>query len=141
MTWRTVAVSLGLIVLLAGGGAADNGPAQVPEGALVGSGEWRSLVGEGIAGTWTVTLTRSGERVDGTLALRGSNVFSGGTVSGTVSDTQVVLGVLTEAGKAATFTGALDAGGIKGEWEAAVAGDHGVWFGTLARPGSDGVTP
>lgn len=131
--------SLAMAALLASSGAASEGAATapLPAGPLAGSGEWQSIKGEGIGGTWTVTLTRSGDRVDGTLSLRGSNVFSGGRVSGTVNAGQVVLGVLTEAGKVASFTGLLDGRCIKGEWEAALIDDHGVWYGTLAPTLSD----
>ncbi len=98
---------------------------------LAGKGEWRSLSGDGIGGTWTATLTRRGERIEGALALDGSNVFRGGTVSGTIDGANIVLGVMTEQGKVASFTGKLEGGEVKGEWTAALVQDHGVWFGTL----------
>jgi len=104
---------------------------------LTGRGEWRSLSGEGIGGTWTVALTRSGESVEGELTLEGSNVFRGGTVRGTVDGTDIVLGVLSEQGKTASFAGQLDGGEVKGEWTAALVDDHGVWFGRLGAAAAE----
>jgi len=106
--------------------------------ALSGRGEWQSVRGDGIGGKWTVTLTRSGEQVEGELTLSGSNVFTGGKVSGTIDGASLVLGVMSEAGKTASFSGKLDGERIAGEWEAAPVDDHGVWFGTLGgRTGAD----
>jgi hypothetical protein len=115
--------ALAMLVLAAGAGG---------EAALSGSGEWQSLKSEAIGGKWTVTLARAGERVDGELTLTGSNVFTGGKVAGTIDGASIVLGVMTEAGKSASFSGKLDGKTIAGEWEAALVDDHGVWFGTLA---------
>ncbi len=126
--------ALKVVCAIIGLGSVLAGAALAAEAPLSGSGEWQSVKGDGIGGKWTVALTRSGGRVAGTLTLTGSNVFTGGTVSGTVDDKQVVLGVLSEAGKAATFTGALDGDTLKGEWEAALVDDHGVWVGTLGAP-------
>lgn len=100
---------------------------------LVGSGEWQSLSSEAIRGKWSVTLTRIDSRVDGTLTLAGSNVFAGGRVAGTVDTSSIVLGVMSEGNKQASFSGKLDGETISGEWEAPVAGDHGVWYGELTK--------
>lgn len=121
---RRAIVAMALAAALAGRGLAAEGP-------LNGSGEWQSLKGEGIAGKWTVSLNRSGDQVDGELTLSGSNVFTGGTVSGTVDGKQIVLGVMSQGNKVASFAGALDGDTIKGEWDAALIQDHGVWFGTF----------
>jgi hypothetical protein len=98
---------------------------------LAGKGEWRSAKADGIRGTWTAELVRSGDEVRGQLILKGSNVFAGGEVSGSIDATSVMLGVMAEGNEVAIFTGKLDGGEVKGEWEAALVGDEGVWFGKL----------
>lgn len=98
-----------------------------------GKGEWQSLSSDAIRGTWTVSLTKSRTTVKGTLALTGSNVFAGGQVTGTLDASSVALGVVSERGKQASFSGKLDGDVIRGEWEAAVIGDHGVWYGTFGK--------
>jgi len=127
MRRTVIAVGVLLLARAAGGDA-----------ALAGAGEWQSLKSEAIGGKWTVTLARSGDQVDGELTLTGSTVFTGGKVAGTIDGASIVLGVMTEAGKSASFTGKLDGAQIAGEWEAALVEDHGVWFGTL---GDTGATP
>jgi len=125
---RTTMAVLGVLLLARAAGG---------EAALSGSGEWQSLKSESIGGKWTVSLTQTGERVDGELTLSGSNVFTGGKVSGTIDGASIVLGVMTEAGKSAAFTGKLDGATLRGEWEAALVEDHGVWFGSLGGSGGD----
>jgi hypothetical protein len=88
-------------------------------------------------GTWTTSLTRAGNSVQGTLTLTGSNVISAASVTGSIDGSSVVLGVAAEGAREATFSGTLDRGGaIKGEWEldSEVLKDHGVWYGTLGAP-------
>jgi hypothetical protein len=98
---------------------------------LVGTGEWQSLKGDGIGGTWAAELVRSGDEVQGQLTLEGSNVFTGGAVSGGIDGSSVVLGVLAEGNKVAIFSGKLEGAEVKGKWEAALVADQGVWFGKL----------
>jgi hypothetical protein len=98
---------------------------------LVGKGEWQSLSGEAIRGTWTAALVREGGEVTGTFKLTGSNVFTGGPVSGTLDASSIMLGIMVEGTKQATFGGKLDAGAIKGEWQSDGVKDHGVWWGSL----------
>lgn len=98
---------------------------------LIGDGEWQSLAGDAMRGTWSVDLRRSSSRVDGTINLSGSNVFTGGTVSGTIDGQDVVLGVMAEGVAQATFTGKLTGKSISGEWKCPAVKDEGVWFGTL----------
>jgi hypothetical protein len=100
---------------------------------LTGGGEWQSLSAEAIRGKWSVSLTQTGTSVEGTLTLAGSNVFAGGKVSGTVNASSIVFGILSETGKEASFNGKLDGTSISGEWESAVVGDHGVWYGNLIK--------
>jgi len=104
---------------------------------LTGKGEWQSLSGDSIKGTWAVTLTRSGQRVEGNLDLTGSNVFSGGAVNGTIDGSNVVLGVMADGANQATFTGKLQDGSVSGEWHSDAVHDSGVWSGTLTAAGPD----
>lgn len=105
---------------------------------LTGEGEWQSVSGDAIRGTWTVSLIQTDDRVEGTLRLTGSNVLAGGSVAGTIDRSSIVLGVTAEGAKQATFSGLLDGKSIKGEWESEAVKDHGVWYGTLsARKAGD----
>jgi hypothetical protein len=98
---------------------------------LAGKGDWQSLNGEAIRGTWSVDLIREGTDVSGSIALTGSTLFVGGTVSGSIDGHNVVLGVMAEGVKQATFTGKLDGEDIAGEWECPAIKDEGIWTGTL----------
>ncbi|MFI5364031.1 MAG: hypothetical protein ACHQ4J_00255 [Candidatus Binatia bacterium] len=71
--------------------------------------------------------------MEGTLSLLGSNVLSGGTVSGDIDGSNVMLGVMVQGARQATFNGQLQNGSIKGEWDldCDVLQDHGVWSGSL----------
>jgi hypothetical protein len=99
---------------------------------LTGKGEWQSLSGDSINGTWAVTLVPRGHRIEGNLDLAGSNVFSGGAVSGTIDGSNVVLGVMADGTNQATFSGKLQGGSISGEWQSDAVHDSGVWSGTLS---------
>jgi hypothetical protein len=125
-----------LAMLLAVGLCASEAAAQ----QLVGKGEWRSLTGEPIKGTWTATLARDGNRVQGNLDLTGSNVFSAGAVSGEIDALGITLGVMVDGAQQATFSGKLEGDSISGEWECDAVKDHGVWYGRLARAKS-GAAP
>jgi hypothetical protein len=100
---------------------------------LSGSGEWQSLMAGSMKGTWTTSLTRAGNNVQGTLTLTGSNVISAASVTGSIDGSSVMLGVAADGAQQATFSGKLQGGSIKGEWEldSDVLKDHGVWYGTL----------
>jgi hypothetical protein len=98
---------------------------------FVGKGDWQSLNGEAIRGTWDVDLVQEGADVRGSIALTGSTLFAGGTVTGTIDGQSVVLGVMAEGVKQATFSGKLDGEHIAGEWECPAIKDEGVWTGTL----------
>lgn len=100
--------------------------------SLTGSGEWQSLSGEAIKGTWTAVLTRRGDIVDGSFELIGSNVLLRGTVSGSMGGSAVLLGVAKDGVKEATFSGKLDGNSVSGEWEYPGLSDRGVWYGTLS---------
>lgn len=122
---RVVIAIVGMLALASISGAAER--------QLSGSGEWQSLTGEAIGGKWTVSLSQHGSAIAGELTLSGSNVFSGGNVRGTIDGSSIVLGVLAEGNKVASFSGKLDGATLSGEWEAALIQDHGVWFGTLGK--------
>ena len=100
---------------------------------LSGSGEWQSLTPGSMKGTWTASLARAGNNVQGTLSLTGSNVISAASVTGSIDGSSVMLGVAADGARQATFSGKLQGGSIKGEWEldSDVLKDHGVWYGTL----------
>jgi hypothetical protein len=99
---------------------------------LHGKGEWQSLTGDTIKGTWAASLTRRGAQLEGTFTLTGSNVFKSGPTAGSIDGSNVVLGLLSGAGKAATFSAKLDGDSISGEWESPAVDDHGVWTGNLS---------
>lgn len=107
---------------------------QYPAGAqdIVGRGEWQSTKAGGVKGTWSATLTQADDVVRGALTIDGSNVFSGGTVEGTLAAGRVILGVFQEGAKVAHFAGKLDDGAVAGEWEAPAVADQGVWEGRLS---------
>lgn len=104
---------------------------------LRGEGEWQSLSGDSIKGTWSASLEESAGEVAGRLTLNGSNVFTGGMVTGTMDGGGIVLGVMVESLKQATFQGKLDGESVAGEWQSEIAGDHGVWSGTLSKGTGD----
>jgi hypothetical protein len=66
-----------------------------------------------------------------TLEMTGSNVFSGGFVTGSIDDSGVTLGVMANGFEQATFSGKLDGESISGEWQCPGVKDEGVWHGTL----------
>lgn len=98
---------------------------------LAGQGEWQSLSGEAIKGTWTADIRRSGSQLTGTMALRGSNALSGGTVTGNIDADNISVGIVLAGGTIASFSGRLAGESISGEWQSPVLQDEGVWFGTL----------
>jgi hypothetical protein len=100
---------------------------------LKGEGEWQSLSGDSIKGSWTIFLEHSGGIVKGRLELKGSNAFNGGEVSGTMDEDGIVLGLMAEASKHATFQGKLDGISVSGEWQSEAVQDHGVWSGSLEK--------
>lgn len=101
---------------------------------ITGKGEWQSLSGDAIKGTWTVNLMRTGNHLEGSLDLSGSNVFTGGDVSGSIDAASIVLGVAVGGTQHATFSGKLDGDIVSGEWTSDGLKDSGVWFGSLGAP-------
>lgn len=116
--------------------------ATAPAQQLTGEGEWRSLLSAAIKGTWSATLARSGNRLEGNLDLSGSNVFSGGSVAGELDTSGITLGVMVDGAEQAAFAGKLDGESITGEWVCDAVKDHGVWYGTLrfAKPQASSPT-
>jgi hypothetical protein len=99
---------------------------------LVGQGEWRSLSGESLAGKWSVTLQRAGDRLDGSIGMTGSNLLSSAQVNGTIDGQHVMLGVMSDGAVLATFSGKLSGESVSGEWQSPVVKDEGVWYGILS---------
>ena len=93
---------------------------------LAGKGQWQSLSGASIRGTWSATLTRTGDQLQGNLQLTGSNVFTGGAVTGNIDALSVALGVVAAGSQEATFSAKLDGTSIAGEWQSDLVKDHGV---------------
>jgi hypothetical protein len=102
-----------------------------PAQQLTGKGEWHSLSSAIINGKWAASLTRTGNHLAGTLKLGRTDALSGGTVSGDINASSIVLGVMADDIREVTFTGKLDGDSVKGEWDCPALKDHGVWFGTL----------
>jgi hypothetical protein len=103
---------------------------------ISGSGLWRSQGADSIRGTWSATLKRTGDVVRGTFEIDGSNVFRRGAVEGTISNGQLVIGIVAEGEHVASFTGTLSKdGAVTGEWESEALADGGVWDGTLRAGG------
>jgi hypothetical protein len=84
-----------------------------------------------LRGAWDVSLTEVNGEVKGQIALKGSNVLTGGTVQGKVDGSNIVLGVMSAGTIQATFTGVLRGNVVSGEWESDALGDNGVWQGTM----------
>jgi hypothetical protein len=124
MKWRSTALVLMSMYLIAAGGAAR---AEI----ISGNGEWQSESGAAMRGTWTVTLERSGTDLKGTITLTGSMLFSGGELTGTLDGDQLTLGTLADGENQATFSGTLTEEKIAGEWHCAAINDSGAWSGTL----------
>jgi hypothetical protein len=133
---RTVCVQVSAVFLAI---ALWGAPGQAQQ--LGGKGQWQSISGDAIRGTWTVTLTRTGSRVQGNLQLTGSNVLTGGVVTGDIDANSVVLGVMADGAREATFSAKLNGTSIAGEWQCDLVKDHGVWFGSLSPVASDAAPP
>lgn len=99
---------------------------------LAGKGEWQSL-SSAAKGSWSVRLLRSGDEVKGTFDLDGSNVISGGTVTGALTPDGITLGVVADGDVRASFAGKLEGEAIAGEWslQSPHFRDEGVWSGVL----------
>lgn len=98
---------------------------------LTGQGEWQSLSGEAIHGTWSVNLRRTAGRLEGTMTMTGSPSLRVVTVTGTIDGQQIVMGAAEDGASKATFSGRLVGESISGEWTFALLSDEGVWSGSL----------
>ncbi len=123
---RPLGVWFGILasVLLASTGFAET---------LGGTGTWQSLNADAIRGKWDAQFVRQGNRIDGNIDLTGSNVVSGGKVSGEIDGAGVTFGVMVDGKQWATFSGKLRDGAIDGDWtfESDGLSDRGVWTGIL----------
>lgn len=109
---------------------------------LAGSGDSQSLTVEAAKGTWHAQLVRQGSDVTGNIDLDGSNVLSGGSVTGQIDGSGVTLGVMVDGAQLATFSGMLKDGAVSGEWQLTsdALKDQGVWSGTLQRTATSADT-
>lgn len=100
--------------------------------SLTGSGQWRSAVaGPAVSGKWTVSLTRLGGSLEGTMELTGSTLLHRGTVSGSIDGEQVSFGLVNDGDVQITFVGRVAEGVVSGQWDCATVKDHGSWSGSL----------
>jgi hypothetical protein len=125
LSWKAGFVSAVTVFALSSAAAAQQ---------LTGTGTWQSLSSAIIKGGWTASLVRTGNHVEGTLALTGSNLLSGGAVSGDIDSSSIMLGVVSKDVRQATFSGQLVGNTVKGEWNCPAVNDHGIWSGTLSPP-------
>ena len=104
---------------------------------MTGQGEWYSLKGDAIKGSWRAALIRDGDKLGGTFDIKGSNVLAGGTVTGSVNGASVMFGLAEDGPSPVVFSGKIDKGAVSGEWEYPPLQDHGVWFGSLSTSSDD----
>lgn len=104
---------------------------------LIGAGEWQSVNGESMRGSWNLELTQSGEAIRGVLNLRGSNIVQSAQVLGTISEDQIAIGTVKDGESAISFTGKRSGTSIEGEWSFTTLGDNGVWYGKLTEKESE----
>jgi hypothetical protein len=107
------------------------------DAGLRGHGEWKSNTDSAaIRGTWSVTLSRTENVVEGTMTLTGSNVLGKGKVTGTISGNQIVLGVVSKSDTEIEFMGELRDGRVSGSWQLPAVNDGGTWSGQLTPVGA-----
>lgn len=82
-------------------------------------------------GTWSISLSQSGESVRGTLSLSGSLLFSGAEVIGSIEGQEVMFGTVTDGENDLIFNGTVVEGRVTGDWSCATISDSGTWSGTL----------
>lgn len=99
--------------------------------SLSGEGTWQSNSGSSIRGAWTATLVRSEDALAGEFVIDGSPLFTGGSTTGSLTDDDIVLGIIVSEGAQATFKGSLRGDEIEGTWELPEISDTGTWQGTL----------
>jgi hypothetical protein len=120
---RACLVVLMLLVAIARTGSAAD--------LVTGNGEWESRSGAAMRGTWSISLSQTGDSVRGTLSLTGSLLFSGAEVAGSIEGQEIVFGTVTDGENQLVFNGTLSDGSVTGEWSCATISDSGTWRGTL----------
>ncbi len=88
---RIMAVFVLLLVLVGCGGTSSRGPAAEIDGPW--SGTWRSSRGGG--GTTQVTFNQDGTTIGGSVRITGSPCLSTGTLSGTITSSNVSFGAVS----------------------------------------------
>lgn len=114
-----------------GGGGGDDGGGGTPIN-LTGnwSGSWTSFLGKG--GAVNITFTQSGTELSGTVSVTGSDCFTAGTVSGTISATDVLIGIAFPGGQQVNYNGVVNTDGTSMNGNYVVSGgfcsgDYGSW--------------
>ena len=100
---------------------------------IYGQGKWESLSSTAIGGTWEGSFVQTGDHLEGTFVLKGSNVLSGGEVAGYITGSQIALEMAGGQKSAAEFSGKMTGDNLAGEWSSEIAGDHGIWYGRLSK--------
>ncbi|MDP9239744.1 MAG: hypothetical protein M3O55_03765 [Actinomycetota bacterium] len=99
------------------------------------AGAWNgtfTVTGQPGQGTFTVTFATAGSALTGTIHINNSTCVSDGTITGTLSGTQINFGAVRAAQKI-SFTGALVADKLAGSYSApACPGGSGTWAATRA---------
>lgn len=99
--------------------------------SLSGKGTWQSDSGGSIHGTWSAEFVRSGTGLSGEFVIVGSPLFTGGRADGSLTDDDIVLGVIVSDTAQATFKGNLRGEFIEGSWDLPEISDTGTWEGSL----------
>jgi hypothetical protein len=119
-----------LFSLLLASAASVGVPARGSE-LIAGKGEWQSNSGAAMRGTWNVSMTRTGEDLTGQLTLKGSLLFSGAAVRGSLDGDDVMFGAVIDGENQLVFNGTVSDGQVTGEWSCTSINDSGKWSGTL----------
>lgn len=98
---------------------------------LTGEGRWTSNSGAAMTGTWSANLVQTDDALTGTFSIEGSPLMSGGSVTGSITEDEVVLGVMVSGSTEARFSAKIEGTNINGEWAVPAIADTGTWSGTL----------
>ena len=82
-------------------------------------------------GTFSLTFAQSGSALSGTIRVANSECVADGTISGSVSGTQITFGAVKGAHTIA-FSGTLKGAEMSGTYTSPCGPDHGTWGATRA---------